>query len=480
MQQRRSASRYGGAAENPGRNFYFTGSRAWELLAGSIAALVFRSDVIRGNDTLAFLGLVSVLGAIFFWPTEAPALGALMLIPIAGTGLVLLFARAGTWTAWLLSFPGFVGIGLVSYSAYLWHQPLFAFARHFEGGEPHVAVMAGLVLLTFLLAWATWHWVEQPFRRSAAPLLPRRRPLFAVAALAAASLFTIGAAGKTSDGFRDLGQLVWPERMSIFQVIETAQSAKPLQDDGACRFNIEAVEATLADRILDCRQLHGPGIAVLGDSHAIDLFGIAASVPGRPFVVGFTKPACRPATTNTECPYASFDSFVSANPGVFSVTLFAISGAYLLTGEDGVPGVQDAIERLPPNAPVPRLELAIGEIAIVNKALSALAQKVPIVWVGPRIEPQVRLELLVRRGCAYGLPIRPGTRENYERLNDHLAQESAVPYIDQNSLFRLEFPRDLGGCDGLFWKDGDHFSALGIAEMARRADVIAAALALFP
>jgi hypothetical protein len=55
-----------------------------------------------------------------------------------------------------------------------------------------------------------------------------------------------------------------------------------------------------------------------------------------------------------------------------------------------------------------------------------------------------------------------------------------VPYLSQNSLFGLAFPRDLGGCDGLFWSDGDHYSALGEAEMARRADVAAAALGLLP
>lgn len=464
-----------GAVENPGRNFYFTGSRAWELLAGAIAALVLRRGAVPGNDTLALLGLSGVLAAFFFWGPEMPAPGAWMLIPVIGTVLILLFAQSGTRTAQALSHPGFVGIGLVSYSAYLWHQPLFAFARLHFVAEPPALVMAGLIGLTFLLAWASWAFVEQPFRRRSGQMLPNRRGLFLIAALVGGGLFAIGAFGKSTDGFSQLWQKAWPDRAAIMQVVVTAQTVKPVQDDGACRFNIEAVDATLASRILACFDRHGQGVAVLGDSHAIDLFGIVTARPDRPFVVGFTKPSCRPTTTDRECPYASFEAFVTENPAVFSVTLFEMSGAYLLTGTDGLPGVQTAIERLPLDATVPELPIAMDQVAAVNGALSALARKVPLVWVGPRIEPQVQLEWLVSRGCDAGLAIRAGTEANFRRLDALLEGTSAVPYLAQNDLFRLEFPSDLGGCDGLLWSDGDHFSALGVIEMARRADIVEAA-----
>ena len=112
---------------------------------------------------------------------------------------------------------------------------------------------------------------------------------------------------------------------------------------------------------------------------------------------------------------------------------------------------------------------------MVSNALAALAREARVVWVGPRIEPQVQLQWLVARGCAAGLAIRQGTEANYLRLDAHLARTSPVPYVSQNRLFNLEFPRDPGGCGGLLRKDGDHFSALGVSEMARRADVVAAA-----
>jgi peptidoglycan/LPS O-acetylase OafA/YrhL len=467
-----------GAVENPGRNFYFTGSRAWELLAGALAALVVRRGTVRGNDLLAGAGLAATLGAILFWVPGTAAPGAWMLVPVAGTVLVLLYAQSGTWAARLLSLPGFVGIGLISYSAYLWHQPLFALARLHFVGDPSVAFMGALIVATLGLAWATWAMVEQPFRRRTSPLLARRRHLFLAAAVLGGGLFGIGVAGKTTDGFRDLWLRIWPDRAAVLQVVEKAQTVIPVQDDGACRFNVEEADAPIAQRILACHRRHGPGVAVLGDSHAIDLFGIIVARPERPFVVGFTKPSCRPGTVDRVCPYASFESFVTTHPGVFSVTLFTMSGAYLLRGEDGLPGVQTAIESLPLGATVPSLPLVEAEIDRVNAALAALAVKVPVVWFGPRIEPQVHLELLVSRGCETGLAIRQGTEENFLRLDAELARISAVPYLAQNSLLQLQFPRDIGGCDGLLWKDGDHYSAIGVMEMARRADVVDAALGL--
>jgi len=91
---------------------------------------------------------------------------------VLGTLLVLLYAKEGTLVARLLSFKILVGIGLISYSLYLWHQPLFSFARIMSFEEPSTALFLGLVFIAFALSYLTWRFVEQPFRRKSVVSTP--------------------------------------------------------------------------------------------------------------------------------------------------------------------------------------------------------------------------------------------------------------------------------------------------------------------
>jgi hypothetical protein len=85
-------------------------------------------------------------------------------VPIIGATLIILFGHQYTWVGKLLSTKIIAGIGLISYSAYLWHQPLFALARLRSLQEPSHGVFFLLILATFVLAILTWALVEQPFR----------------------------------------------------------------------------------------------------------------------------------------------------------------------------------------------------------------------------------------------------------------------------------------------------------------------------
>jgi len=79
---------------------------------------------------------------------------------------LVLYAHEGTLAAKLLRAKGFVGIGLISYSAYLWHQPLFAFARIRLLENPSPLLMSVFSLASFLLAYFSWKFIERPFRNT--------------------------------------------------------------------------------------------------------------------------------------------------------------------------------------------------------------------------------------------------------------------------------------------------------------------------
>jgi len=145
-------------------NFYFLPTRAWELLFGSIAALIIHKHGVKKNNFLSIIGLIMIVFSIFYYDEKTPFPSVYTLVPVIGTFLLILFASKDTFVAKLLSKNIFVGIGLISYSAYLWHQPLFTFARLSSNEVRPDYVFIVLSFTSFLLAFITWSCIEKPFR----------------------------------------------------------------------------------------------------------------------------------------------------------------------------------------------------------------------------------------------------------------------------------------------------------------------------
>ena len=148
-------------------NFFLLPSRAWELGAGGLAVLGearLRERVMgRAAAALALLGLaMAVLPLLLFQATRLPDWPTA--VPVLGTLLVLVFADQGGPAARLLSLRPIVWTGLISYSLYLFHQPIFVFARLASLDEPAPWLIPGLIPVAFACAWASWRFVEQPFR----------------------------------------------------------------------------------------------------------------------------------------------------------------------------------------------------------------------------------------------------------------------------------------------------------------------------
>lgn len=150
----------------PNSSFYMIHTRAWELLLGAWAAYsIDKAPPHHTRDNiLSLAGLGSIVAAVLLFSDVLAYPSYYALLPCVGTVLVLLFARPGTIAKGILSTPILVGIGLISYSVYLWHQPLFAFARITSITPPSPLLMAALCVATMPLAYLTWRYVERPFR----------------------------------------------------------------------------------------------------------------------------------------------------------------------------------------------------------------------------------------------------------------------------------------------------------------------------
>jgi peptidoglycan/LPS O-acetylase OafA/YrhL len=246
----------------PSANFYLAPSRAWELMMGAACAFRTPENLSKWSGAASLAGLALIGAAVVGYDENTPFPGVYAMAPVVGTSLVILFAVPGTFTARILSTAPMIGIGLISYSAYLWHQPIFAFARLRSLTEPGPVLMWGLVALTLVLAWISWRWVEQPFRNPAVSPLQTQASVFAAAAGAAILLGTVGLSGHVLKGF--------PTRFSP-EALLFVKTGK-LRAGRECHFDENRL--LTAHPQSQCRNPNAAGVVsvmILGDSHALAL-----------------------------------------------------------------------------------------------------------------------------------------------------------------------------------------------------------------
>lgn len=164
----------------PEANFFLLHTRAWELLAGSITALFIQktnTEIKNINNILSLIGFIAVFYAIFAYDKTTPFPSVFALVPVLGTVFIIMFADKTTLVAKFLSIKLIVGIGLISYSAYLWHQPILTLLR-LKLLEYDLPIYYRLLTLigSLLIAYISWYFVEQPIRKRA--ILKQRKVLF--------------------------------------------------------------------------------------------------------------------------------------------------------------------------------------------------------------------------------------------------------------------------------------------------------------
>lgn len=176
----------------PAAGFYLLPARGWEILLGAFLAFVPTSGAELRlpsalREGLALLGLLLICSAVFFFERSTPTPSVYTLVPTMGAVLLIAFARSDGLVGQLLSSRPLVSIGLMSYSAYLWHQPVFAFARYGKVEEEALWETGILCGLTAFLAFLSWRFVEKPFRRRG----PMRRLPILLPGVTVASLFAV-------------------------------------------------------------------------------------------------------------------------------------------------------------------------------------------------------------------------------------------------------------------------------------------------
>jgi peptidoglycan/LPS O-acetylase OafA/YrhL len=263
---------------HPAANFYLLPSRAWELGVGALLSLAtggsrIDSGMIRQTGSFLGLGLLGFAIFAFDEATRFPSVWALF--PVIGTALVIACAGGGDLVGRVLGWKPVAGVGLISYSAYLWHQPLFAFARIRSLNEPTVEFYIALIVTTFALAFLSWKFVECPFRNKRVMSIGAMTAWMTPVAF---GLVAFGALGQVTNGFWFLAP----------------DAIKSLQEKLVMNHGLSEKCDTSFTLSTECRTSNSPDVIVWGDSYAMHLVdGIVASDPNIR-MIQLTKSVCGP------------------------------------------------------------------------------------------------------------------------------------------------------------------------------------------
>ncbi|TIO29587.1 acyltransferase family protein [Mesorhizobium sp.] len=453
--------------------FYLLPTRAWELFIGAMLSFAPPPKRGRPGDALGLVGLAMILYAVVAFGEGTPVPSLPMLVPTLGTALVLHFARAGTPTGRLLGLPLLVGLGLVSYSAYLFHQPMFAFARLYAATQPPLAVMCLLGLLAVLAGYLSWRYVERPFRdrRMTSP-----RQILAFSVAAGCVLLAVG--------------LVAPRLPLKVLPPQLAGDSVKRFDSGVCYFRNTMSEAGL-QRCL--ATLPERWVLLAGDSHAQTLSlplreQLAASGIG---LVSFEAPGCLPiAATKQIAPGAQpypceeysrqLRNYLDSDPGREVVILARwphyLSGRPFDNGEGGVEAgtdgdirVVDAAGRIVPGADL--VDHVADELRYVStEARLILVGPVPEAgWDVPR---RVAAELRLGRTGPVSTPAALVEQriELFRKVVNKLDKAGVTVVYPSDLVCDRQLPgRCINSIDGhTFYFDNDHPSYYYARMIARQ------------
>lgn len=450
---------------DPVGNFFLAPGRIWELIVGSFCAVVMLDFTLRRSSALSAVGLAAILWAVFTFDEGTAFPSAAALLPVLGTALIILFADGTTVTGKLLSLKPLVWIGLISYSTYLWHQPLFVFARL---GRQHATTpiqIMGLALLSLLLGYLSYRFVEQPFRKPKGSVLGSQGRIFMLAGASIIGFVALSALGQITDGL--------PQRFNLSadqqSYIETSNSISPVR--GSCQSRVGGANARSYDDacVLGNEQV-APRTAILGDSHTVSLsweLGVELEARGESVRMlahagcGPFDDVSRAGSLRESCiswSAAMYDS-IRADQSVDTVVL-AYKMMFHLAGTN-----RANYPQLPPKRDAEVVESMKANIVRMVNGIAASGKDVIVVMQTPetprRIRPTVYKFMSDDHSRIEGVPRAWWQQRSALAVETAQAFDPAVRILDPADLF-CDGTTCYAGREGVAWyRDDNHLSLFG-------------------
>lgn len=275
-------------------DFYAPYARFWELMLGGMLAIwhhqsptsAQRHDVAsRRQHAVSILGGLLILVGFFTIRSNVNFPGWRALLPTVGAVCILAAGSRAWVNRLILSRPILQKIGMISYPLYLWHWVLLVFLRILKGPTANPAYRVAAVGLAFILAWATYRFIEKPLRFGAHA---KAKTLGLITAL-----FILGSGGYAVFNLNGL-----PNRPVVLMNLNEGSG-----EDGGGHGFIEECNNSAKVAGLQCSidKREEPHLALIGDSKAEVLFPalVRTSKPGSRWTF-LSKPNFAPLVSSNE------------------------------------------------------------------------------------------------------------------------------------------------------------------------------------
>ena len=467
-----------GAFNKPIPTFYLLPTRGWELLIGVFIAFYLKhNSYLKShsiNQTLSLIGSGMIIYSIFAFDESTPFPSLFTLVPTVGTGLLILSAVPNTIVNTLLSFSPIVGVGLISYSAYLWHLPMLVFVRHRLLGELSDLLLIVLCFASLVMAYISWRWIEKPFRDKKKTT---SKMIFSFSLIGIVFFSSIGLITYFKQGFYEL----FSEDIQRYSLIYESYKNRFANDE--CNLSVNLSKPPLC--IIGDISVN-PKIALIGDSHASAInYELDKVLQDRKIsIYRFTKNSCPPAlgfqSDNYEDCWRHIDNTLKVidEKKIETVILFARWSYYLNEDpyDNNIGGIDKMANRytilpIPLTADISERRQAIlsSYKQFIDKLLS---NDIKVITIGPVPEhgwdvPKRAMKNFIHRNYlgVELLPFEIYEDRNIDVINifEDYSSRGVIYYVDSSKVFCT----DNKICDpinvfkeSLYWDD-DHLTDNG-------------------
>jgi len=463
--------------QNSDLNFYLPFSRFWELAVGSILAyreLHYKHSNNRfASKSLPIFGLYLIAYSILFFDSKTPHPSFHTLIPIIGVALIIGFASKDELVGKVLGSKPFVWVGLVSYSAYLWHFPIFAFSRIEQGSLSNYDKLE-LITGTAIISILGYFLIEKPFRKK----IKAKSVIIVLTSVFTLLILVLSFVGLFKDFEKFWMDYSSNNKVVGYLMIKDTQTQWPYYLNNQCVFNlIKQPSYDVNERIASCRAKNDGVIYVVGDSHAINLFHMFGYSKKFSTVVGFTQGGCRPhgCGKNMANHYHYFKEEILPRVKSEDIIIFHQSGSYLVADRYGENDSQITF-----NEGIYSIDY--DNIQKVSDFLNEVANSVEakVIWLGPFLEYRYSPKDIVRELRRNGtfskkyLTVNPNSPTVFKELEEVLVslKGNKFRYVSFDEFYEVEHTALIENIDGnkcFQFRDTDHFTDCGekyIAEFA--------------